>query len=178
MPGGSFTADITAIRERARQKMEEGPVTGSYGKDPEDVIAVLNEVLATEIGCWMLYPRHAISATGINRAQVADEFTEHGESERGHAMRAAERISQLGGDPDFDPATIAARAHTTYDTFPDGDLEGMLRDNLTAERIVSTTYKEIIRWLANDDPPTRRLIEDILADEEEHADDIVDLLGT
>jgi bacterioferritin len=177
MPAGSFTADITAIRKRARQKMEEGPVTSSYGKNPEDVISVLNEVVATEIVCWMRYTRHAISASGINRAQVADEFTEHAESERGHAMRAAERISQLGGDPDFDPATIAERAHTTYETFADGDLEGMLRDNLTAERIVITTYQEIIRWIGDDDPTTRRLLEDILADEEEHADDLVDLLG-
>jgi bacterioferritin len=102
MPGGSFTADITAIRERARQKMEQGPATGSYGKEPKEVIAVLNEVLATEIVCWMRYTRHAISATGINRAQVASEFTEHAESERGHAMLAAGRISQLGGEPDFD----------------------------------------------------------------------------
>ena len=177
MPTGSFTADITAIRERARQKMEEGPVTGSYGKDPKEVIAVLNEVVATEIVCWMRYTRHAISATGINRAQVAGEFTEHAENERDHAMRAAGRISQLGGEPDFDPATIAARAHTTYETFSDEDLEGMLRDNLAAERIVITTYQEIIRWLGNDDPTTRRLIEDILADEEEHADDLIDLLG-
>ncbi len=177
MPDGSFTADITAIRKRARQKMEDGPVTGSYGKDPKDVIAVLNEVVATEIVCWMRYTRHAISATGINRAQVASEFTEHAESERGHAMRAAERISQLGGEPDFDPATIAARAHTTYETFKDEDLEGMLRDNLTAERIVITTYQEVIRWIGDADPTTRRMIEEILADEEEHADDLVDLLG-
>ena len=177
MPGGSFTADITAIRERARQKMEEGPVTGSYGKDPKEVIAVLNEVVATEIVCWMRYTRHAISATGINRAQVAGEFTEHAESECGHAMRAAERISQLGGEPDFDPATIAGRAHTTYETFADEDLEGMLRENLTAERIVITTYQEIIRWLGDGDPTTRRLLEGFLADEEEHADDLVDLLG-
>jgi bacterioferritin len=177
MPGGSFTADITAIRERARQKMEEGPVTGSYGKDPKEVIAVLNEVVATEIVCWMHYTRHAISATGINRAQVAGEFTEHAESERGHEMRAAERISQLGGEPDFDPATIAGRAHTTYETFADEDLEGMPRENLTAERIVITTYQEIIRWLGDGDPTTRRLLEGFLADEEEHADDLVDLPG-
>jgi bacterioferritin len=177
MTSGSFTADITAIRKRAMQKMEDGPVTGAYGKDPKAVIAVLNEVLATEIVCWMRYTRHAISATGINRAQVTGEFTEHAESERGHAMRAAERISQLGGEPDFDPATIAARAHTTYETFDDNDLEGMLRDNLTAERIAIITYQEIIRWLGDGDPTTRRLLEDFLADEEEHADDIVDLLG-
>jgi bacterioferritin len=92
-------------------------------------------------------------------------------------MRAAERIGQLGGDPDFDPATVAKRAHTTYETFADADLEGLLRDNLTAERIVITTYQEIIRWLGDDDPTTRRLLEGILADEEEHADDLVDLLG-
>jgi bacterioferritin len=177
MPAGSFTTDIAAIRKRARQKMEDGPVTGSYGKDPKEVIAVLNEVLATEIVCWMRYTRHAISASGINRAQVTQEFTEHAEEERAHAMLAAERISQLGGDPDFDPATIAARAHTTYETFADADLEGMLRDNLTAERIVIETYQEIIRWLGNDDPTTRRLLEGILAEEEEHADDIVDLLN-
>jgi bacterioferritin len=125
----------------------------------------------------MRYSRHAISATGINRAQVAGEFTEHAESERGHAMRAAGRISQLGGEPDFDPATLAARAHTTYETFDDADLEGMLRDNLAAERIVITTYQEMIRWIGDGDPTTRRMLEDILADEEEHADDIVDLLG-
>jgi bacterioferritin len=177
MTAGSFTADITAIRERARKKMADGPVTSSYGKDPKEVIAVLNEVLATEIVCWMRYTRHAISATGINRAQVTAEFTEHAESERGHAMRAAERISQLGGEPDFDPATIAERAHTTYETFDDTDLEGMLRDNLTAERIVIITYQEMIRWIGDGDPTTRRMLEDILADEEEHADDIVDLLG-
>jgi bacterioferritin len=177
MPAGSFTADIAAIRDRARQKMEEGPVTGSYGKDPGEVIAVLNEVLATEIVCWMRYTRHAMSATGINRAQVAGEFTGHAESERGHAMQAAERISQLGGEPDFDPATVAGRAHTTYETFVDDDLEGMLRDNLTAERIVIATYQEMIRWLGDGDPTTRRMIEGILADEEEHADDLVDLLG-
>jgi bacterioferritin len=177
MPASSFSTDIAAIRDRARQKMEEGPVTESYGKDPKEVISILNDVVATEIVCWMRYTRHAISATGINRAQVAGEFTEHAESERNHAMRAAERISQLGGEPDFDPATVAARAHTTYDTFADDDLEGMLRDNLTAERIVITTYQEIIRWLGDDDPTTRRLLEDILAEEEEHADDLLDLLG-
>src|ERR1700744_1513317 len=177
MASSSFSTDISAIRDRARQKMTEGPITEGYRKDPKEVIAVLNEVVATEIVCWMRYTRHAISATGINRAQVASEFTEHAESERGHAMLAAERISQLGGEPDFDPATVARRAHTTYETFPDGDLEGMLRDNLTAERIVITTYQEIIRWLGDGDPTTRRMLEGILADEEEHADDIVDLLG-
>ena len=158
--------------------MDRGPVTEYYGTDPAKAVEILNEVLATEVVCWMRYSRHAISATGINRAQVSGEFTEHAEEERQHAMWAAERITQLGGDPDFDPATIAERAHTTYETYPDADLEGMLRDNLTAERIVITTYQEMIRWVGDDDPTTRRLLEDILADEEEHADDLIDLLGS
>jgi bacterioferritin len=176
MPG-SFTLDIEKIRARARDKMDEGPVTQSYGKSAADVISVLNEVLATEIVCWMRYSRHAISVTGIDRAQVSGEFTEHAEEERAHAMRVADRISQLGGEPDFDPATLTSRAHTTYETYDSNDLEGMLRDNLAAERIVIMTYQEIIRWLGEDDPTTRRMIEDILAEEEEHADDIIDLLG-
>jgi bacterioferritin len=177
MPGDSFSADIAAIRERARQKMSEGPVTSSYGKDAKEVISVLNDALATEIVCWMRYSRHAISVTGIDRAQVAGEFAEHAEDEREHAMRIAERISQLGGDPDFEPSTIAQRAHTTYVAFADEDLIGMLRENLAAERIVIEVYAEVIRWLGEDDVTTRRLMEDILAEEEEHADDLLDLLG-
>ncbi|HET9118492.1 MAG TPA: ferritin-like domain-containing protein [Pseudonocardiaceae bacterium] len=138
---------------------------------------ILNEVLATEIVCWMRYTRHTISAKGINRAQVSGEFAEHAEEERGHAMRVAERISQLGGAPDFDPATLSTRSHTTYETFSDADLEGMLREDLAVERIVIATYQEIIRWLGGTDVTTGRLVEDILVEEEEHADDILDLLG-
>ncbi|HEY1706136.1 MAG TPA: DUF892 family protein [Trebonia sp.] len=177
MASNSFSADISAIRDRARQKMAEGPITEGYRKDPKEVISVLNEVLATEIVCWMRYARHAISASGINSARVSAEFTEHADEERDHAMRAAERIDQLGGDPDFDPKTLAERAHTDYVTFGDEDLAGMLRENLVAERIVIATYAEMIRWLGDDDVTTRRLLEDILAEEEEHADDIVTLLG-
>jgi bacterioferritin len=177
MADHSFSLDVAAIRERARQKMDRGPVTHSYGRDPEHVIAILNEVLATEIVCWMRYSRHAISASGIDRAQVAAEFTEHADEERDHTMRVAERISQLGGNPDFNPETLTKRAHTTYETFDDGDLAGMLRENLVAERIVIESYQEIIRWLGDGDVTTRRLMEDILAEEEEHADDILDLLG-
>lgn len=178
MTSKSFSIDVAAIRDRARQKMDQGAVTESYGKNPKEVVGILNEVLATEIVCWMRYSRHAISASGINRAQVAGEFTEHADEERQHAMWAAERITQLGGEPDFDPATLAKRAHTTYETFADDDLTGMLKENLAAERIVITTYQEIIRWIGDDDPTTRRLLEKILAEEEEHADDINDLLGT
>jgi bacterioferritin len=174
---GSFSADIAAIRQRARQKMDDGPVTSAYGKDVKEVIAVLNDVLATEIVCWLRYSRHAISASGIDRAQVTRDFEDHAKEERQHAMRVADRINQLGGEPDFDPGTIASRSHTSYETFPDTDLAGMLRDNLAAERLVIETYSDIIRWLGFDDVTTRRLIEDILKEEEDHADDIVDLLG-
>ena len=178
MGQGSFSLDVAAIRDRARREMGSGPVTDSYGSDPKAVTAVLNEVLATELVCWMRYSRHAISVAGIDRAQVSQEFSEHAEEERQHAMRVAERISQLGGDPDFNPATLADRAHTTYETTADEDLVGMLRENLAAERIVISTYQEIIRWLGDGDITTRRLMEDILQEEEEHADDILNLMGT
>ncbi|TDC82669.1 DUF892 family protein [Actinomadura sp. 7K507] len=177
MADNSFSIDVAAIRDRARRKMTDGPVTEGYGRSAGEVIGVLNDVLATEIVCWMRYARHAISATGIDRAQVAAEFSEHADEERDHAMRAAERISQLGGDPDFDPKTLAERSHTTYETFDDGDLKGMLEENLVAERIVIESYQEIIRWLGDGDVTTRRIMEDILAEEEEHADDLMDLLG-
>ncbi|MFC9974872.1 bacterioferritin [Spirillospora sp. NPDC127200] len=172
-----FVLDVTRIRDQVRQKMDEGPVTETYGHDPERVIGVLNDVVATEVVCWLRYTRHAISASGIDRAQVSAEFTEHAKEEMDHALRAAERVSQLGGDPDFDPAKLVQRSHTDYTTPADGDLKKMLRDNLEAERIVIATYQEIIRWLGDGDPTTRRLMESILEEEEEHADDLVDLLG-
>ncbi|WP_067479743.1 ferritin-like domain-containing protein [Actinomadura hibisca] len=172
-----FVIDVTRIRDQVRQKMDEGPVTGTYGHDPKRVIGVLNDVVATEVVCWLRYTRHAIAASGIDRAQVSAEFTEHAKEELDHGLRAAERISQLGGDPDFDPAKLAQRSHTDYTTPPDDDLKQMLRDNLEAERIVIATYQEIIRWLGDGDPTTRRLMESILEEEEDHADDLVDLLG-
>ncbi|MBA0051671.1 bacterioferritin [Streptomyces sp. AJS327] len=172
-----FVLDVTRIRDEARRKMEEGPVTDTYGSDRDRVIGVLNDVVATEVVCWMRYTRHAIAATGIDRAQVSAEFTDHAKEEMQHALQAAERISQLGGDPDFDPATIKQRAHTDYTTPADGDLQQMLRDNLLAERIVISTYQEIIRWLSDRDPTTRRVLENILEEEEEHADDLLDLIG-
>ncbi|MBH5338262.1 bacterioferritin [Streptomyces pactum] len=172
-----FVLDVNRIRAEARQKMEAGPVTDTYGTDRERVIGILNDVIATEVVCWLRYTRHAISASGIDRAQVSAEFTEHAAEEMQHAVRAAERVSQLGGDPDFDPATLTRRAHTDYTTPPDGELKTMLENNLLAERIVISTYQEIIRWLGDSDPTTRRLMESILEEEEEHADDLVDLLG-
>ncbi|WP_354637983.1 ferritin-like domain-containing protein [Kitasatospora camelliae] len=172
-----FVIDVTRIRDEARKKMADGPVTDTYGLDTAKVIAVLNDVVATEVVCWLRYTRHAISATGIDRAQVAAEFTEHAAEEMQHALRAAGRISQLGGEPDFDPATLAGRAHTDYTTPAGRDLKAMLEHNLLAERIVISTYQEIARWLGDHDPTTRRLIEWILEQEEEHADDLTDLLA-
>ncbi|KUL36848.1 bacterioferritin [Streptomyces sp. NRRL F-4489] len=177
MATDDFVLDVSRIRAEARQKMEAGPVTGTYGLDQEKVISVLNDVVATEVVCWLRYTRHAISATGIDRAQVAAEFTEHAAEELEHGRRAAERISQLGGRPDFDPAGLARRAHTDYTAPADDDLQTMLKDNLVAERIVISTYQEIARWLGDHDPTTRRLIESILEEEEEHADDLLDLLA-
>jgi bacterioferritin len=174
----NFVLDVTRIREQAQQKMGEGAVTSTYGLDADQVIAVLNDVVATEVVCWLRYTRHAISASGIDRAQVAAEFTEHAAEELQHAMRAAERISQLGGDPDFEPTTLSQRSHTDYSTTADTDLKAMLEQNLLAERIVISTYQEIARWLGDRDPTTRRVIESILEEEEDHADDLLDLLGS
>lgn len=174
---GQFELDVTRIRDDARAHMEEGPVTESYETDRARLIEVLNEVVATEVVCFLRYSQHAIAATGIDRAQVAAEFREHAAEEMQHGLRAAERISQLGGQPDFDPATLVARAHTEYVTTDESDLRRMLEENLVAERIVITSYQEIIRWIGDGDPTTRRLMESILAEEEEHADDLIDLLG-
>jgi bacterioferritin len=172
-----FEVDVTRIREDARRRMEEGPVTPSYGGDPGPVIKILNDVVATEIVCYLRYTQNAITAAGIDRAQVAAEFEEHAAEELQHGLRAAERINQLGGTPDFDPTTLARRAHTEYSAPTSTDLETMLRENLVAERIVIASYQEIVRWIGDSDPTTRRLMEDILEEEEEHADDLVDLLG-
>ncbi|POM25944.1 DNA protection during starvation protein [Actinomadura rubteroloni] len=172
-----FVLDVSRIRAEVREKMQEGPITETYGRDSTRVIEVLNDVVATEVVCWLRYTRHAISATGIDRAQVSAEFKEHAKEELDHALRAADRVNQLGGEPAFDPAKLAERAATDYTTPPDGDLDQMLRDNLEAERIVISTYQEIIRWLGDGDPTTRRLMESILEEEEDHADDLVDLLG-
>ncbi|WP_019632079.1 ferritin-like domain-containing protein [Actinomadura atramentaria] len=173
----NFVIDVTRIRNEVRQKMQDGPITETYGKDSDRVIGVLNDVVATEVVCWLRYTRHAISASGIDRAQVSAQFTDHAKEELDHALRAADRVNQLGGEPAFDPAKLTDRSHTDYTTPLDGDLNQMLRDNLEAERIVISTYQEIIRWLGDGDPTTRRLMESILEEEEDHADDLVDLLG-
>ena len=172
-----FEIDVKKVREDARAHMAAGPVTATYEAQKGRVVEVLNDVIATEVVCFLRYSQNAIAATGIDRTQVAAEFTEHAREELQHGLRAAERVSQLGGRPDFDPATLMARSHTEYVAPDEGDLKRMLAENLVAERIVITTYQEIIRWIGDGDPTTRRLLEGILADEEEHADDLVDLLG-
>lgn len=172
-----FELDVKRIRDNARAEMQKGAVTSGNTADTERLIEILNQVVATEIVCYLRYSQHAIAATGIDRAQVAAEFTEHAAEEMQHGMWAAERVSQLGGKPDFDPATLAERSHTEYKTFTESDLTKMIEENLVAERIVITSYQEIIRWLGDSDPTTRRLMEKILAEEEEHADDLNDLLG-
>ena len=171
-----FALDITKIRDDARSAMARGAVTRDNTSDVDNVIEILNQVVATEIVCWVRYTQHAIVAAGISRAQVAAEFTEHATEERHHMERAAERISQLGGTPDLSPQGLS-KSHTDYVVAEPTDLTTMLQENLVAERIVISSYQEIIRWLGDSDPTTRRLMESILEEEEEHADDLNDLLG-
>jgi bacterioferritin len=172
-----FALDVTKIRDDAREQMRSGAVTEGNTADRARIIDVLNDVVATEIVCYLRYSQHAIVATGLDRAQVAAEFVENAAQELQHGLWAAGRIDQLGGKPDFDPATLAVRSHTEYVEAEPADLKKMLTENLVAERIVITTYQEIIRWIGDDDPTTRGLLEKILAEEEEHADELNTLLG-
>jgi bacterioferritin len=170
----AFKADIEEIRRRAREKMDEGAVTAYYKADRDKVISVLNEVLATELVCTLRYRNHYYMANGIHSESVAQEFLEHANEEQQHADMVADRSAELGGDPNFSPEGLSLRSHSEY---KEGDtLEEMIREDLIAERIAVATYSEIVRWLANDDPTTRRIIEEILAKEEEHADDLSKLL--
>ena len=171
---GEFLTDIETIRARARAHVERGAITDAYGADRERVIDVLNQVLATEIVCVLRYRRHHFTATGINAGPIAAEFLEHANEEQQHADMAAARITQLGGEPNFSPEGLATRSHTQYDDSP-GLLE-MVTEDLVAERIAVASYQEIIRWLGNDDPTTRRMIETILAQEETHAEDMLNIL--
>ncbi|CAG0959457.1 bacterioferritin [Planctomycetaceae bacterium] len=170
----SFKTDLEKIRKRARAKMMDGAVTEANRADVGKVIEVLNEVLATEIVCTLRYKNHHFMATGINAGPVAAEFLVHANEEQMHADWVARRITQLGGKPNFDPKGLATRSHAEY---AEGDtLEAMITEDLVAERVAVETYSEIARWLGTDDPTTRRMIEDILKMEEEHADDLKNLL--
>jgi bacterioferritin len=169
-----FISDVKKIRERARQNMMNGAVTDGYKADREQVVKVLNEVLATEIVCNLRYRRHYYAASGLNAESVKGEFLQHATEEAQHADWIATRIVQLNGEPNFNPEGLAARSHAQY---AEGtDLPSMIKEDLIAERIAIETYSEIARWLGNDDPTSRKLIEDILKVEEEHADDMKSLL--
>ena len=169
-----FLTDIESIRARARNKMEDGAVTGAYHADRDKVIAVLNEVLATEIVCVLRYKNHYFMARGIHSQPVAAEFLEHANEEQSHADQVAMRITQLGGVPNLDPEGLATRSHVQYRE--GANLEAMIEEDLIAERVAIETYSEIVRWLGDDDVTTRRLMESLLAVEEEHADDLANLL--
>ena len=172
---GEFVMDLERIRQQARKDMDEGPVTSTYGADRDTVLKLLNGALATELVCVLRYKRHYFMAKGINSEAVAQEFLEHANEEQQHADTLAARIVQLGGEPDFAPNSLTSRSHSEY---KEGNgLTDMIRENLIAERIAIDTYREIIRYLGDGDVTTRRIIEEILAVEEEHAEDMADLLA-
>jgi bacterioferritin len=171
---GPFLGDIKAIRQRARAHMMEGAVTAGYKADRPTVLRVLNDVLATEIVCVLRYKRHQYMAAGINAESVAEEFRQHAEEEQGHADMVAQRIVQLDGEPNFNPEGLATRAHSQY--VEGKSLTEMIQEDLVAERIAIESYSEIIRYLGNDDPTTRLMMEKINAMEEEHAEDMKTLL--
>jgi len=171
---GDFVSDIKEIRRRARAHIEQGPITAGYKADRDTVIRLLNEALATELVCVLRYKRHHYMATGIHAQAVADEFSEHAAEEQTHADQIAERITQLGGEPDFNPDGLLGRSHSEY--VPSEGLLEMIKEDLVAERIAIESYAEMVRYLGDDDPTTRRMLEEILAKEEEHADDLRTLL--
>jgi len=169
-----FVKDVEHLRARAVRKMEDGAVTQSYKGDVEKTCSILNEALATEIVCVLRYMHHYFMATGVHGKSVADEFKEHADSEREHADLIAERIQQLGGKPDFNPASLLQRSASQY--IEGETLADMIKEDLIAERIVIEVYQKMIRHFGNDDPTTRGMVEHILADEEEHASDLSDML--
>lgn len=173
---GSFVSDMMEIRRRARRNMEQGPVTDGYRADRKKVIAILNEVLATEIVCILRYKRHYFTASGLNSEPIAAEFLQHANEEQTHADMVARRIIQLQGEPNFNPEGLATRSHSEY--AEGANLVEMIKEDLVAERVAVQSYTEIIRWLGESDPTTRRVMETLLEKEEEHADDMANLLAT
>ncbi|KAI3593508.1 DNA protection during starvation protein [Cupriavidus sp. U2] len=171
-----FLTDIKTIRERARQHIDDGAVTAGYDAERDTVIKLLNEALATEIVCTLRYRRHYFMAKGPNSKSVAEEFLAHSNEEQGHADQIAERIVQLGGEPDLSPDGLASRSHAEY--VEGTSLTDMIKENLVAERIAIDTYREIVQYIGQKDPTSRRLMESILAVEEEHADEMLDLLSS
>jgi bacterioferritin len=169
-----FLTDLKTIRARARKHMEKGAVTEGYRGDLKTILRLLNEGLASELVCVLRYKRHYFMATGIDAQSVAAEFLQHANEEQGHADQIAARIVQLGGAPNFSPEGMLTRSHSEY--VEGGDLREMIREDLVAERIAVDSYGEMIRYIADKDPTTRRMLEGILAMEEEHADDLANLL--
>jgi len=174
-PQKPFLSDVRKIRERARRHLEKGAVTEGYRADRATVIKILNEALATEIVCVLRYRRHYFMAEGLNAEAVAQEFLQHANEEQQHADDIAARIVQLGGEPNFSPDGLSERSHSEY--VAGTDLVDMIKEDLVAERIAIDSYREMIDYLGNDDPTTRRMLETILAVEEEHADDLASMLA-
>ena len=174
VPQQPFLSDIKELRRRAREHIEKGAVTEAYQGDRPTVIRLLNEALATELVCVLRYKRHHYMATGIHAQAVAEEFLEHANEEQDHADRIAARITQLDGEPNFSPEGLATRSHSEY--VEGTTLIDMIREDLVAERIAIDSYSEMVRYLADSDPTTRRLLESVLAVEEEHAEDMKTLL--
>jgi len=171
----SFLTDIKTLRERARKHIENGAITEGYTGDRETAIKLLNEALATEIVCVLRYKRHYFMASGIHSEAVASEFLQHANEEQGHADEIASRIVQLGGAPDLNPDGLSSRSHAEY---VEGEtLLDMIKEDLVAERIAIDSYRDMIKYFGSDDPTSRRMLEGILAVEEEHADDLVSMLG-
>jgi len=171
-----FLTDIKTLRARARKHIENGAVTEAYQGDRETVIKLLNEALATEIVCVLRYKRHFYMAQGIHAEPVAQEFLQHANEEQAHADQIAERITQLDGEPNFSPEGLLSRSHSEY--VEGKSLVDMIKEDLVAERVAIDSYSEMIRYVGNNDPTTRRMLEGILAMEEEHADDLANMLKT
>jgi bacterioferritin len=169
-----FISDVKTLRDRARQSLEDGAVTFTYGGDPKKTVEILQSVLATELVCVLRYTQHSIAASGLSSQSVKKEFAEHAKEEHGHALQVAERITQLGGTPDFNPETLTRRSASQF--APGENLVDMIKENLIAERIAVEHYQELVRYFADHDPTTRTMLEGILKVEEDHADEMHDLL--
>ncbi|EJE49240.1 bacterioferritin (cytochrome b1) [Acidovorax sp. CF316] len=166
--------DESALKAAATSNLDDGAVTPAFAEHREDIISLLNDALATELVCVLRYKRHHFTAHGLSSPAIASEFMVHANEESGHADQIARRIVQLGGEPDFAPDTLLSRSHAQYDT--SSDLKAMVRANLVAERVAVEAYRQMIDLIGDKDPTTRRMLEGILADEEEHADELKDLL--
>jgi bacterioferritin len=171
---GRLVLDETALKAASRS-LDEGALTPSYGPWRDDIVKLLNDALATELVCVLRYKRHYFTADGVQSPAIAEEFLVHANEESAHADKIAERIVQLGGEPDFNPATLQGRSHAQYDDSK--DLQAMVRANLIAERIAIEAYRQMIALIGDKDTTTRRMLEGILAQEEEHADELKDWLG-